>query len=187
MIKAKVFFGSLGKGSKARKPPEYAIDVDDVLPVPPPSYVESQYTAPDLPEKPELSSTTEILEIDSTEVTAPITEPPRVPNNDVPHVRTINPQDLLLAEQPAVPELDCTGQTSGLSFPSNIPSPIFSHPFHSYDPAYASAPAAPAYQTLVSNPQGSKHWPRSAPPSARSKKSLPKFLSRRPSRMVCKD
>lgn len=171
MVKAKVFFGSLGKGSKARKPPDYVPDTDDVLP--PPSYLESQYTAPDLPEKPELSSTTEILEIDSTEVMTPMTELPRVPSINPPPMRTINPQDLLLAEQQAVPELDCTGQVSGQLLRQTYPSSASALPAHSHNFSYASASAASAHQTVPSNPQSSQPWPRSAPPSARSKNLSP--------------
>lgn len=89
---AKTFFSALGH--KSRRVPEFPTDVDDDGLLAPPSYHDSQHESHqaldlDPPEKPELPSSTEILEIDSNEVTAP--------------VPVVNPQDLLLHELDSVP------------------------------------------------------------------------------------
>ncbi|KAJ4413478.1 hypothetical protein N0V82_008508 [Gnomoniopsis sp. IMI 355080] len=151
---AKTFFNTLGK--KARKPTDLTSTVEDTMPAPP-SYHESEFLNLDLPEKPELSSTTEILEIDSTEVTA--SDPP---------VPAIDPQELLL------PELDCLPMQSSMQWQ---PTPIGSNA------SYDFSLAAPAYESLSSarltsqvpspGPSQAQPVPRSFPPSARSKNLSP--------------
>lgn len=86
---AKGFFSTLGH--KSKRGPELEFEVDDTAALAPPSYLES--LSHDAPAEPELSST-EILEIDSTEVPAP-----QVPADAVP---IVDPQALML------PELDST-------------------------------------------------------------------------------
>lgn len=154
---AKTFFNTLG--NKTRKLPDLTSAVDDMAMPAPPSYHESQFVNLDLPEDPELPST-EILEIDSTEVTGP--DPP---------VPAIDPQELLL------PELDCLPMQSSMQWQ---PTPVI--PNMSYDLSMA----APAYESLsaarptsknpapdASEPQQGQAGPRSFPPSARSKNLSP--------------
>lgn len=86
---AKGFFSTLGH--KSKRGPELEFDVDDTTALAPPSYFESLSFDP--PAEPELSST-EILEIDSTEVAVP-----QAPADAVP---IVDPQALML------PELDST-------------------------------------------------------------------------------
>lgn len=86
---AKGFFSTLGH--KSKRGPELEFDIDDTTALAPPSYLESLSFDP--PAEPELSST-EILEIDSTEVVAP-----PAPADTVP---IVDPQVLML------PELDST-------------------------------------------------------------------------------
>lgn len=151
---AKTFFNTLGK--KTKKPTEWTPAIEDTMPAPP-SYHESEFLNLDLPEKSELSSTTEILEIDSTEVTGP--EPP---------VPAIDPQELVL------PELDCLPMNSSMQWQ---PTPIVSNM------SYNFSMAAPAYESLsalrptsqVPSPEPPQGQPasRSFPPSARSKNLSP--------------
>lgn len=90
---AKGFFSTLGH--KSKRGPELEFDIDDTAALAPPSYLESLSFDP--PVEPELSST-EILEIDSTEVVAP-----PAPADAVP---IVDPQALML------PELDSTTVSS---------------------------------------------------------------------------
>lgn len=90
---AKGFFSTLGH--KSKRGPELEFDIDDTAALAPPSYLESLSFDP--PAEPELSST-EILEIDSTEVVAPPASSDAVP--------IVDPQALML------PELDSTTVSS---------------------------------------------------------------------------
>lgn len=142
---AKNFFSTLGH--KARRGP------DDMVSAPP-SYNESQALNLDLPEKPELSSTgSEILEIDSTQVTA-------APEAPVP---AINPQDLLLPELESVP-LQSSMQWQPTPFISSI-----SYDFSAAVPTYESLSAAiPTPPGPSQAPEQTHHAPRNVANSTRS-------------------
>lgn len=154
LLVAKTFFNTLGK--KNRKSTDLTPAIEDAMPAPP-SYHESEILNLDLPEKPELSSTTEILEIDSTEVIA--SDPP---------VPAIDPQELLL------PELDCLPMHSSMQWQ---PTPILSnmsYDFSTAAPAYQSLSAArPSSQVPSPDPPQGQPASRSFPPSARSKNLSP--------------
>lgn len=153
---AKTFFNTLGK--KTKKTSDLMSPLEDTIPMPaPPSYHESEFLNLDLPEKPELSSTTEILEIDSTEVT--LSEPP---------VPAIDPQELLL------PELDCLPMHSSMQWQPTPIVPNMSYDFATAAPAYESLSAArPNSQVPSPDPIQGQPVPRSVPPSARSKNLSP--------------
>lgn len=154
---AKTFFSTLGH--KSRRGPEFPLDVDGHGLLAPPSYNESQNESHqpldlDPPEKPELPSSTEILEIDSNEVTAP--------------VPVVNPQDLLLPELESVPM-----QSSMQWQPTPFLSPM----------GYDFSTAAPAYESLSASrptslgsspaPQQVQPAPKPVPTSTRSKNLSP--------------
>lgn len=157
MTLAKTFFSTLGH--KSRRGPGLPIDVDDDGSLAPPSYHESQHESHqaldlDPPEKPELPSSAEILEIDSNEVAVP--------------VPVVNPQDLLF------PELDSVPLQSSMQWQ---PTPFLS-------PAgYDFSTAAPAYESLSASrptslgpsptPQLAQPPPKSVPTSTRSKNLSP--------------
>lgn len=148
---AKTFFNTLG--NKTKKLPDLTAPVEEPV-LAPPSYHESEFLNLDLPEKPELSSTTEILEIDSTEVTASEASVP-----------AIDPKELLL------PELDCLPMHSSMQWQ---PTPIMSYDFSLAAPAYESLTAARLTPQIPSpESQQSQTGPRSVPPSARSKNLSP--------------
>lgn len=151
---AKTFFNTLGK--KTKKLPDLMLAVEETM-LAPPSYHESEFLNVDLPEKPELSSTTEILEIDSTEVTA--SDPP---------VPAIDPQELLL------PELDCLPMHSSMQWQPTPVVPNMSYDFSIAAPAYESLSAArPTSQIPSTGPPQGQSASRSFPPSARSKNLSP--------------
>ncbi|KAF3767751.1 hypothetical protein M406DRAFT_328810 [Cryphonectria parasitica EP155] len=155
---AKTFFSTLGHKSRKGSPDSIPIHEDVMLA--PPSYHESQALNLDLPEKPELSSTdSEILEIDSTEVTT-IIEPP---------VPAINPQDLLL------PELDSVPLQSSMQWqPTPFMSPISCCDLSAAAPAFESLSAACPAPHLPSQAVQQPHLaPRAPSPSARSKNLSP--------------
>lgn len=161
LSKAKTFFGSLGKRSKPGKLPDLirdcTLDYEDTT-MAPPSYHESQFVPPDLPEKPELSSATEIVEIDSTEIIASAADTPR-PSIDPIKLSLAN--DLLLAELE-----DCMPTQSSMQWQ---PTPIAPHASHNF---FFMAPP-PTSQLLPSDPQPSHMGPRQAPLSVRSKNLSP--------------
>ncbi|ROW09390.1 hypothetical protein VMCG_02621 [Cytospora schulzeri] len=146
---AKTFFSTLGNKSK-RLPPEFHFDIDDTLMMAPPSYHESLSVDP--PAKPELPST-EILEIDSTEVTVPQTSVTEVPTP------AIDPQALLM------PELDSTmiPMLSGMQWqPTPYFPPSTNNQFFSAAPAYESLSAArPASQDPSQGALQNRQAPRS--------------------------
>lgn len=151
---AKTFFNTLGK--KTKKSSDLTSPLEDTMPAPP-SYHESEFLNLDLPEKPELSSTTEILEIDSTEVT--VSDPP---------VPAIDPQELLL------PELDCVPMQSSMQWQPTPIVPNMSYDFTTAAPAYESLSAVrPISQVHLPEPTLGQPVPRSAPASARSKNLSP--------------
>lgn len=153
---AKTFFSTLGH--KSKKGPELVPDFDDTM-LAPPSYHESQHGCPtfglDPPEKPELASTTEILEIDSTEVVSAAPVP------------VVNPQDLLL------PELDSVPMQSSMQWqPTPFVSPL-GYDFSMAAPAYESLSAArPASPSLLPVPQQSQPAPRSSAQASMRSKNL---------------
>lgn len=135
---AKGFFSTLGH--KSKRGPEFEYDdIDDTAVLAPPSYLESLSFDP--PAEPELSST-EILEIDSTEVVAP-----QAPA-DVGHI--VDPQDLIL------PELDST------MIPVQSALQWQPTPWDVPQPSNRFTPAAPACENLsASQPisQAPSHGP----------------------------
>lgn len=151
---AKGFFSTLGH--KSKRGPELEFDVDDTAALAPPSYLESLSFDP--PAEPELSST-EILEIDSTEVVAT-----QAPVDTVP---IVDPQDLML------PELDST------MIPSQAPPqwqpqlwdvPQSSNRFTAAAPTYESVPAKqPASQGHPQETPFGQQGPRPVPAASRSK------------------
>lgn len=155
---ARTLFSTLGQ--RSRRDLELTTDLGNAADLlAPPSYVESQHEshkAPviDTPEKPELPSSTEILEIDSHEVIAP--------------VRVVNPQDLLL------PELDCVPMQSSMQWQ---PTPFVSPAGYDYStaaPAYESLSASqPTSLGLSSVTQLAQPTMRSVPNSTRSKNLSP--------------
>lgn len=151
---AKGFFSTLGH--KSKRGPELEFEVDDTAALAPPSYLESLSFDP--PAEPELSST-EILEIDSTEVVAP-----QAPADAVP---IVNPQALML------PELDSTMIPSQ---PSLQWQPEFwdvsqsSSKFGTAAPTYESVTARqPASQGPSQDTACGQQGPRSVPAASRSK------------------
>lgn len=144
---AKGFFSTLGH--KSRRLPECNFGIDDTMLSAPPSYHEALDLNP--PAKPELPST-EILEIDSTEVSIPI---PQVLVTKAP-TPSIDPQALLL------PELDSTTIPihSGMQWQ---PTPYYPPPTNNQPaPAYESLCAArPAPQGLSHGTQPTRQAPRS--------------------------
>lgn len=151
---AKTFFDTLG--NKTRKLPDLTPDIEESM-LAPPSYHESEFLNLDLPEKPELPSTTEILEIDSTEVTA----------SDAP-APAIDPQELIL------PELDCLPMHSSMQWQPTPFIPNMSYDFSIAAPAYESLSAVrPTAQSSSPIPNQGQNGLRSAPPSARSKNLSP--------------
>lgn len=144
----KSFFSSLGH--KSKKSPELDFDIDETRILAPPSYHESLNYDP--PAKSELFST-EILEIDSTEVPVPqvsLTEAP---------IPVINPQALLL------PELDSTmiPMQSGMQWQPTtyLPTPTNTQ-FFTAAPAYESLSATrPASQGPLQGAQQNRQAPRS--------------------------
>lgn len=147
---AKGFFSTLGHKPKKLQP-ECDFDIDDTVMLAPPSYHESLSVDP--PAKPELPST-EILEIDSTEVAVLQTSATEahIPAN-------IDPQALLLHE------LDSTmiPMQSGMQWQ---PTPYYPTPtnnqFFPAAPAYESLSAArPASQAPSQGTSQSRQAPRS--------------------------
>ncbi|ROW14626.1 hypothetical protein VPNG_03184 [Cytospora leucostoma] len=142
---AKSFFSTLGH--KPRRLPECNIDIDDTMSSAPPSYHEALDLSP--PAKPELPST-EILEIDSTEVPIPQVLVTKAPTP------SIDPQALLL------PELDSTTIPihSGMQWQ---PTPYYHPPTNNQPaPAYESLCAArPASQGPSHGTQPNRQAPRS--------------------------
>lgn len=158
MSMAKTFFSTLGHKAKSKRGPDFLPDFDDAI-LAPPSYHESQALNLDPPEKPELPSSTEILEIDSTEVNSATDAP----------LPVVNPQDLLASELECVPM-----QTSMQWQPTPFVSPIGSD-FSTAAPAYESLSAAsPSPLGPPPAPQHIHHAaPRSAPAPTRSKNLSP--------------
>jgi hypothetical protein len=156
---AKSFFHSLGH--KPKKAPEVDYDVDDSLLQPPPSY-----DSLDIPigNATELSSSTEIVEIDSREVVT--VTPPSVDAG-------INPQALLV---PSIPELDSAMQSVdpfAMQWQATmVPSPPFGYDFE--DCVSRGAGAKPALQVNTHGLPPRRHAaprpvPREAPVVPRSK------------------
>lgn len=149
LSRAKTFFSSLGH--KSRRAPDLPLDLDYVIMPAPPSYQASQHQSHqalnlDPPEKPELPSSAEILEIDSVEVD---------------HV--VNPQDLFLPELESVPM-----QSSMQWQPSPFVSPL-GYDFSTTVPAYESLSASrPASLGLSQAPQQIQPAPSPVPTSTRS-------------------
>ncbi|KAI7788394.1 hypothetical protein LA080_010727 [Diaporthe eres] len=151
---AKGFFSTLGH--KSKRGPELEFDVDDTTALAPPSYLESLSFDP--PAEPELSST-EILEIDSTEVV--VTQAP------VDAVPIVDPQDLML------PELDST------MIPSQAPPqwqpelwdvPQSSNRLTAAAPMYESVPSKqPASLGHSQDTPFGQQGPRPVPAASRSK------------------
>lgn len=153
---AKSFFSTLGH--KSKRGTRFVPDLDDMMPAPP-SYHESQRGCPPLgldpPEKPELASTTEILEIDSTEVASAAPVP------------VVNPQDLLLSELESVPM-----QSSMQWQPTPFISPL-GYDFSMAAPAYESLSAArPTSPGLLPAPQQNQPTSRSSAPAPSRSKNL---------------
>lgn len=157
---AKSLFSTLGHKSK-RLPPESHFDVDDTKMPAPPTYDESLSFDP--PTKPELPST-EIVEIDSTEVPVPqatVTEAPAP-------APAIDPQALLL------PELDSMmiPMHSGMQWQ---PTPYYPPPTNNQ-----YYPAAPAYDSL-SFARPASHSP---PQGAQQNRQAPRSKNLSPSSSV---
>lgn len=158
MSMAKTFFSTLGHKSKSQRGPDFLPEFDDAI-LAPPSYHESQALNLDPPEKPELPSSTEILEIDSTEVNSATDAP----------LPVVNPQDLLL------PELECVPMQTSMQWqPTPFVSPIGSD-FSTAAPAYESLTAARPSSPLgpAPAPQHIQAASRPAPTSTRSKNLSP--------------
>lgn len=157
---AKSFFSTLG--NKPRRGPDSVSDVVDEPVFATADYYQSQPINFDSPTQPELSSTTEILEIDSTEI-----EACSISASDPP-LPVVDPQALL------VPELDSVPMQSSMQWqPTPFTQPLSSH-------IYA---AAAEYTTLsIANmpPRVASHatqqtqpTPRSVPAATRSKNLSP--------------
>lgn len=150
---AKGFFSTLGH--KSKRGPELEFDIDDTAALAPPSYFESLSCDP--PAEPELSST-EILEIDSTEVAAP-----PAPADAVP---IVDPQVLML------PELDSTTVSSQAPMQWQPALWDVSQPNHEVSapvPTYESVPARqPASQGPSQDPPYGQQG-RGPVPASRSK------------------
>lgn len=151
---AKGFFSTLGH--KSKRGPELEFDIDDTTALAPPSYLESLSVDP--PAEPELSST-EILEIDSTEVVVP-----QAPADAVP---IVDPQALML------PELDSTMVPSHPSIqwqPEAWDVSQSSNRFTAAAPTYESVTARlPASQGPPQDVSYSQQGPRPVPAASRSK------------------
>lgn len=151
---AKGFFSTLGH--KSKRGPELEFDVDDTTALAPPSYFESLSFDP--PAEPELSST-EILEIDSTEVAVP-----QAPADAVP---IVDPQALML------PELDSTTVTSQPPIqwqPELWDVSQSGNRFTSAAPTYESVTARqPASQGPPQDTPYGQQGPRPVPAASRSK------------------
>ncbi|KAK3368892.1 hypothetical protein B0T24DRAFT_532214 [Lasiosphaeria ovina] len=164
---AKSFFHTLGH--KSKKTQGLGFDTDDTLLMPPPSY-DSLGIPPSHGNPIELSST-EIVEIDSIEVSAIHVHSTEVTASD----GSIDPQALIVPAMPALPELDST-MLSGESFMQWQPHPAIST--SSFDVApledgeYRSqCVLKPALQLTTQGLQGRRHAPRpvAAPTVPRSK------------------
>lgn len=151
---AKGFFSTLGH--KSKRGPELEFDVDDTAAVAPPSYLES--LSFDAPAEPELSST-EILEIDSTEVVVT-----QAPADAVP---IVDPQALMLPELdstmiPSQPSLQWQPEQWDVSQPGNK--------LTAAAPTYESVTARqPALQGPSQDTSYSQQGPRPVLAASRSK------------------
>lgn len=154
LSRAKTFFSALGH--KSKRGPDLPLVLDDAIMPAPPSYQASQHQSHqalnlDLPEKPELPSSTEILEIDSTEV-----DP------------VVNPQDLYLPELESVP-LQSSMQWQPTPFVSTL-----GYDFSAAVPAYESLSASrPTFLGFPQAPQQIQPTLSPVPASTRSKNLSP--------------
>lgn len=150
---AKSFFSTLGHKSK-RPSPEIHFDVDNKMMIAPPSYDESLNFDP--PNKPELSST-EIVEIDSHEVPAPVSAS-QTSAMEAP-IAAIDPQDLLLHEM----DYMMIPMHSGMQWqPTPYYPPLANNQYFLAAPAYdATSSARPTSQNPPQGAQQNRQAPRS--------------------------
>ncbi|KAK4121715.1 hypothetical protein N657DRAFT_647909 [Parathielavia appendiculata] len=177
---AKNFFHSLGH--KAKKPAGVGFDDEEVMLPPPPSYDSLNIpsvdgTASELP-------STEIVEIDSMEVS--LFQPTPTPG---PH-NVINPQALLMPAVPALPELDSTVPPSEPfmqwpPMPGFLPTSFSAVPSFSGGPqddgAFRGPAAKPILQLATAGLQGRRQTPR---PVFRPAPSVPRSKGLAPSSSV---